>query len=161
MTFQWAGSLSGLQAALRPMGWRPPEAWSISGTLGWLAPSADPMALPVLPYLDRGELPKLTLIHSGGDGDSAPSRLVLRIWPSDVELHDGHSSPLWLGSVVEERLDSQLHLFTTASVEPEMDGPRDRLAASVKGSRLASRPGADRSIGWDSRVLLAREQKSF
>lgn len=127
LTIQFAGSLSSLQEMLLRKGWRTPAPWTPLSTLGWLIANVDPAALPVVPRLASGQLPSLILILQN---DAAPnrSRFVLRLWATDLELTDGTSSPVWVGSVVEERLDRPLSLFTLARTQPDMNTPRQVLA---------------------------------
>ena len=158
LTIQWAGSLQGLQDALLRKGWRPSVPWTPSSTLAWLTAKADPAALPVVPFLAGGRLPSLTLVHPHGDAVPAGSRLVLRMWAVDIELTNGRAEPLWIGSVVEERLDRPLALFTVAWTQPDMNMPREVLAAALDGARLVTRAGGIVEPGWDGRVLLARER---
>ena len=159
ITFQYGGSLAQLDGDLQQKGWRPAASWSLAGSFAWFAARTDPTALPALSYLERGDTPKLTLIHAWTDGDGVPSRLVLRMWSADVVLRDGRSAPLWMGTVVEEHLESPLSLLTLARAQRGVDAPRDLLAASLNGGRLAAR--ADRLPGWDGQVLLAHDASLF
>ena len=55
---------------------------------------------------------------------SEDQRLVLRVWRSDVILSAGTtSSPLWIGTVVAERIDHVMRLATVAREEPNMNTP--------------------------------------
>jgi len=74
-------------------------------------------------------------------------------------LRDGRSAPLWMGTIVEEHLESPLSLLTLARAQRGVDAPRDLLAASLNGGRLAAR--ADRLPGWDGQVLLAHDASLF
>jgi len=85
------------------------------------------------------------------------SRLVLRLWAVDIELTNGWPSPLWIGSVVEERLDRPLSLFTVAWTQRDVNAPREFLAVHLDGARLVTRAGGIAEAGWDGRVLLASE----
>ena len=82
------------------------------------------------------------------------------MWAVDIELANGKPSPLWVGSVVEESLDHPLSLFTLASTQPDMNTPRNALAAALDGGRLVSRSGGTAEADWDGRVLLARESNT-
>ncbi len=152
LTFQWAGSLQNLQDVLQQDGWRASTAWTPLNALTWLTASADPANLPVVPFLAGGRFPSLTLVWPHGDG-----RLVLRLWAVDLELTNGQTSPLWIGSVVEERLYHPLSLVTLVSTQPDINAPREILAASLDGGRLVTRTGRIEGAGWDGRVLLVRE----
>lgn len=156
LTIQWAGSLQALQDILLQRGWRAPSPWTALNVLDWLTTKAGPEELPVLPSFAAGRLPSLTLIRRSDDATSVDSRYVLRMWVVDIDLADGRLSPLWTGSVVEERLSRPLSLFTLAWVQPNMNTPLEVLAGALEGGHLVSRPeGAD--AHWDGHVLLACE----
>lgn len=154
MTVQWAGSLEALQAALQQDGWKPAVDWSFSTAATWLTPSTDAAVLPVVPLFDSGRLPALTLVRPSGT--PATSRLVLRLWATDMELED--AVPLWTGSVVEERLRRPLSLGTLALTQPDLNAPRQVLAQALGGSLLA-RADVPPAAAWDGRVLLARQKQ--
>jgi undecaprenyl-diphosphatase len=157
LTVQWAGSLQGLQDVLLRKGWHKSVPWTPSSALTWLTAKADATELPVVPFLAGGRLPSLTLVHPDGGAVPGGSRLVLRLWAVDIELTNGRPSPLWIGSVVEERLDRHISLFTLAWTQPDVNAPREVLAAALEGGRLVTRDGGIAEAGWDGRVLLARE----
>jgi len=160
LTFQWAGSLQSLQYVLLRKGWHTPAAWTPLNTLTWFTASVSPANLPVVPSLASGRFPSLTLVRPDGAAAPAGSRLVLRLWAVDLELTNGQRSPLWIGSVVEERLDHHLSLFTLASTQPDMNTPRNVLAAAFDGGRLVSRASEIAEANWDGYVLLARESST-
>ena len=160
LTIQWAGSLTTFRAMLLRNGWRIPAPWTPLNALAWLTANVDPTALPVVPSLADGELPSLTLVlpdSAVSDG----SRFVLRLWAVDQELTDGTSLPLWVGSVVEERIDRPLSLFALAFTQPDMNRPRDVLADELRSGRLAARIDGTPNAGWDGRVLLLRERPLY
>ncbi len=156
LTIQWAGDLASFEAILLGKGWRAPAPWTPPNTLAWLTANADPAALPVVPRLANGRLPSLTLVMPD-KSTSNQSRFVLRLWTVDLKLTDQTSLPLWVGSVVEERLDRPLSLVTLTITQPGMNAPRDVLAQEVQSGRLAQRSNANMIASWDGRVLLARE----
>jgi len=157
LTFQWAGSLQELQDLLLQKGWRTPASWTPMSTLTWLSAAASPVELPVVPFFTSGRLPSLTLVQLYGDAAPAGSRLVLRMWAVDIKLTNGKPRPVWVGSVVEERLYRPISLFTVASTQSDTNRPREVLAAALDGGRLASRTEGVGNASWDRRVLLARE----
>jgi len=157
ITFQWAGSLADLETTLRQKDWRAVTPWTLTGALAWFTSHPDPMNLPTLPYLERGRLPSLTLVHSGENPTS--SRFTLRMWATDIDLQNGHSTELWIGSVVEEDLVNRLSLLTLPQDQPSADIPRDLLAASIEAARLTTRAERQVSGQWDGRVLLAHNGK--
>ncbi|PZV36736.1 bifunctional DedA family/phosphatase PAP2 family protein [Mesorhizobium kowhaii] len=156
LTFQWAGSLERLEADLAQKGWRSPAPWTLTGALAWFTPRPDPMDLPTSPYMERGRLPSLTLVHPRGELDGTSSRFVLRVWATDIDLRNGHLTELWIGSVVDERLGNRFPLFTLAQAQPDANGPRDLLAASLDAGRLVTGPDHSSTPVWDGQVLLAR-----
>lgn len=152
LAFQWAGTLDGLKSKLLSSGWREPERWTTSSALAWLVTS-DPQKLPVIPSLEVGRMPALTLIRM--NGADANARVVLRLWPADYRLRDGRSYPLWVGSTVEERISRPLSFVTVAATKSDVTRSLDLLASSMTGGRLATRDTHSRE--WDGRVLLAQE----
>ncbi len=156
LTIQWAGSLTSVRELLLGKGWRAPAPWTPLDTLGWLTTKVTPTELPVIPDLASGRLPSLTLILPN---DTAPkaSRWVLRLWGVDLKLTNRTAFPVWVGSVVEERLDRPLSLFTVTFTQSDMNTPRDMLANELQSGRLATRTHETVNADWDERVLLLRE----
>ncbi|MCS3839033.1 undecaprenyl-diphosphatase [Pseudomonas sp. JAI111] len=156
LTFQWAGDLSELQDVLQRNGWRDSAAWTPMNALNWLSVQTDPAALPVIPLFASGRLPSLTLVRPNSGVALTSSRLVLRVWVVDLELTNGRTSPLWIGSVLEERSYHPLSLFTLTSTQTDVNTPRDTLAAAFKDGRLLPRNEGTADRNWDDKVLLAR-----
>lgn len=156
LTFQWAGDLQNLQDILQRDGWRASTAWTPLSTLNWLTAQSDFAVLPVVPLFASGRLPSLVLVRPEGATASAGSRLVLRLWAADIKLANGRMMPLWVGSVVEERLSRLFSLVTLSSTEVDVNGPRQTLAGALQGSRLVSRINEMMDESWDGQVLLAR-----
>ena len=152
LTFQWAGAPESLTTKLSASGWREPERWTAASTFAWLV-TADPQRLPVIPSLQVGRRPNLTLIR---ESDVNPNRrLVLRVWPADHALQNGTSRSLWMGSVVEEQMFRPLSFVTIVWANSEVDRPLELLAQSVRGGRFAKRELSTDT--WSGRVLLAQE----
>lgn len=149
-TLQWAGNLDELEAALQPRGWRVAPAWAPLSTLLWLTPAPDPETLPVLPSFASGRLPSLVMVQDGEAGE----RLVLRVWAADIVLTNGRTSPLWIGSVVEERLEYPFSMITLTWTQQGADAPRNAIATAFNEPRLVSREAIDDD--WDGQVLLLR-----
>lgn len=149
-TLQWTGNLEDFEVALQFRGWRTALAWAPLSALLWLTPTPDPETLPVLPSFASGRLPSLVMVHDGDAGE----RLVLRLWAADVALTSGRASPLWVGSVVEERLEHRFSMITLARTQPGADAPRNAIASAFQDQRLVSRGAADAE--WDGKVLLLR-----
>jgi undecaprenyl-diphosphatase len=157
LTFQWAGGSQELQDDLSRKGWRASAAWTPVNALTWLTAHANPSDLPVIPWFASGRLPSLTLVRPDGAAVPASSRLVLRLWPVDLTLTNGRIVPIWIGSVVEERLYHPLSLVTLGSTQPDVNAPRQVLAGALDGGRLAARANELTAWVWDGQVLLARD----
>lgn len=157
LTFQWAGGLPDLQDVLQQHCWRPSTGWTPVTALAWLTASTDAVAVPVVPLFASGRLPDLTFVRSRGTPTNSNSRLVLRLWTADLELMDGQPTPLWVGSVTEERIYRPLSLITLVSTRPDFNAPRQALAQSFEGGSLVSRAVEQPSNEWDGRVLLAHQ----
>jgi membrane-associated phospholipid phosphatase len=152
LTIQWAGSLSPLEGRLLQNGWRRPPPWSLSSALAWLA-TADPQKLPVIPSLEAGRMPGLTLIRT--NGADANSRLVLQLWPTNLRLENRGTVPLWVGSIVEEHISRPLSFVTVVRTSLDVKHPLDILIASIADGRIAKR--GSHAGKWDGRVLLGQE----
>lgn len=145
-----------MKNARAAQGWRRPAPWTLPNALLWLA-TADPLQLPVIPAFQAGRLPSLTLIHSLEAQGGLLSRVVLRLWAADLQLRDGNTQALWVGSAVEERVSRPLSLITITLDWPNATRPREILAQAIAGSRLAWRGPNPWQGAWDGYVLLARE----
>jgi len=154
LTVQWVGALSSLEDRLLRAGWRAPESWTARATAIWLTPDPDPQALPVVPLLQDGRAPALALLYPQPNG----SRLVLRLWATAVEVADDRvpPKPLWVGTVVQERLHRPLSLVTVSTAGPDANTPREILASSVGDGRLVRRSNEIPTSTWDAQVLLLR-----
>lgn len=157
LTVQWAGDLPSIERQLLAQGWHQPAPWLSPGALGWLTANALPADLPVVTRLASGRLPALTLARVGPDA-SDRSRLVLRLWPTDIELVGTTRTPLWVGSIVEERLGRHLSLFTSASTGPDMNAGQDVLADQFASGKRVMRAEPTSDWHWDGRILLLPPQ---
>jgi undecaprenyl-diphosphatase len=160
LTFQWAGTLQDLENNLQQHGWGPSIGWTPATALTWLSASTDSVAIPVVPLFASGRLPDLTFVLSSGASVPAGSRLVFRLWATDMELADRQPTPLWMGSVTEERIYHPLSLVTLVSTQPDFDRPRQALEQSLNGGHLVLRAAEQADEEWDRRVLLARQNDS-
>jgi magnesium-transporting ATPase (P-type) len=155
-TVQWVGDLDGLTTQLLSKGWQIPVPWSRRSGFAWLTPQAKIEELPVTPRLQNGYRERLTLVHAGDNKEPAV-RFVLRLWRSDIEVTDvqGAVRPLWIGTVLEERMEVFGDIMTVTRSEMDFNAPRDLVVSALTSSRLASRRKAAALIGWDGLVLLA------
>lgn len=158
LTFQWAGSLQDLENILQQDGWAPSIGWTSATALKWLTASSDAADVPVVPLFASGRLPYLTFVRSAGTTTAASSRLVLRLWATELGVTNGQTVPLWIGSVREERIYHPFSLITLVSTQPDFNAPRQALAQSVEGSSLVSRAAEHANAEWDGRVLLAHQK---
>ncbi|WP_414476275.1 VTT domain-containing protein [Microvirga sp. M2] len=148
-TVQWAGDLGDVEQALQAKGWRRPVPWTLASALDWLAKTDDPLALPIVPVVATGRFPDLTLVHPG---ESPGTRVVLRLWPAEVQVGPEHARPLWIGSVVAERLSHPLSQITLIHQLPDVDRPWTILETAVPMMRTVHRNNP--AGGWDGRVGL-------
>lgn len=151
MTLQWAGEPRVLADALATRGWQPSALWTVAGIANWWTTPIKATALPLLPSLAAGEFPALVRIQSGATPDT---RLVLRLWEADVALIDATAAttPLFVGSIVEERVVRLLALLPWLVVSENVDGPRDAFAAAT-GITPSDKRRGQLSSGWDGRIL--------
>ena len=157
LTVQWAGSLEFLRARLTAQGWR--EALPVSGKsllLGFDT-RRPAMQLPLLPHVHDGRHEMLALIYAvKGKPDR---RLVLRLWSSGKMLQ-APRTPIWVGTVTEERISRPLAWFNLPQDGRDFNAPRLALFESLSGmpTRLVGRGGVPQSVSedvvWDKGVLL-------
>ncbi|KVW97864.1 bifunctional DedA family/phosphatase PAP2 family protein [Thiobacillus denitrificans] len=157
LTIQWAGSLEFLRARLAARGWR--EALPVTGKslLLWFDTRRPAMQLPLLPHVHDGRHEMLALIYPlKGKPDQ---RLVLRLWSSDKMLQ-APRTPIWVGTVTEERISRPLAWFNLPQDGQDFNTPRQILFESLSGlpTRLVGRDGVPQSVSedvvWDKGVLL-------
>ncbi len=138
---QWAGSLDVLRNALAASGWRAPAAWSAATALSWLGSPADPLMLPVLPRLQDGRAPALTLIHAKGSGAHPAARWVLRIWDTEIRLTtpDGGAQPLWAAAITLERFHGRFAPLAVGFEKSRIAIPWALLEHALRGARRVMR----------------------
>ena len=155
-TIQWAGSLDDLRATLSAAGWTAPVPWTLRSSVEWLSPQAGPASLPVLPRLDGGRAEALVMVKTGGSVP-ADQRLVLRLWRSDVVLSTGSASlPLWIGTVVAERIKPVAALIAIATERPNMDFPLRLLHEALPSVQVGHRPEVMDDVHWNGIVILGQ-----
>jgi membrane protein DedA with SNARE-associated domain/membrane-associated phospholipid phosphatase len=104
ITVQWAATREQIEAQLSHRDWIEGTQFSARSLLSLVAPDPEATALPVLPKLNNGE-PSALVFTRGRE--ARDERDVLRFWPTDyaVQRKSGMSAtPIWLGSLVHERL---------------------------------------------------------
>lgn len=120
ITVQWAANPQQLAAQLRSRGWLEAPRFTPRSVLSLVSPDVSAMDLPVLPKLNNGEPSKLVFVRSRTTRDE---RDVLRFWPTGYALArpDGAPVPIWLGSVVHERLRRPSWPFNILRPDKQMD----------------------------------------
>lgn len=164
LTIQWAGSLEFLRARLTARGWQ--EALPVTGKslLLWLDTRRPAMQLPLLPHVHDGRHETLALMYPvKGKPDQ---RLVLRLWSSEKMLL-APRTPIWVGTVTEERISRPLAWFNLPQDGQDFNAPRLVLLESLSGlqARLVNRNGvpvsASEEVVWNKTVLLTREPEKL
>lgn len=157
LTFQWAGDIDDLEKTLTSADWRVPAPWSIHSVLAWVAPRPRIGDLPVLPRLQDGRLEQMVMTRTLAT-PGAQGRIVFYIWRSNtsVRTDSGAIKPLWIGTVLLERMHMVAGLIPILREDSDMNEPRNRLAMAISDARLAYRQnhGGLTSI-WDGGVLFA------
>jgi membrane-associated phospholipid phosphatase len=156
LTVQWAGQLGDLQRGLKSGGWRIPVPWTIQSTLAWATLRVSLEELPVLSRLEDGQPEAMVLVRPV-DGAASTARLVLRLWRSGIDLvsADARDESLWIGTVVEERLEDLMGVLVVTREMPGLNGPRDRLTDEMPSARRVKRDVAE--PGWDGFVVIGHE----
>jgi len=104
ITIQWSATAGEISAQLERRGWTEGSRLSAHSILSLVSPDVAATALPVLPRLNNGEPSVLVFTRAHM---SADERDVLRFWPTQYAVsHRGGQppTPVWLGSLVHERL---------------------------------------------------------
>ncbi|MGB5442890.1 MAG: VTT domain-containing protein [Gammaproteobacteria bacterium] len=159
MNFQWAGTQATLQAVLQDRGWHAATAFNPASAMNWLAPEPQINALPVLPQVHDGQHQELLLVAPVSSNETRI--LVLRLWPSAMQLEDSRQS-VQVGTVAWLRLEKDLPLIAFLRTEPDFDSPlqllRETLADSGRIKLQEQRRNLSSSrLAWQGEVLLAWE----
>jgi undecaprenyl-diphosphatase len=157
LTLQWAGSPDRMAQFLSANGWQQAPALTLQRFVGIFASDTPVEALPVLPQLHDGRTERLLLVRM----DRGDRRLVLRLWPADVDIA---GAPLFLGTVEEQRRQQFADLITAAKDTGEYKRPLEVLKKTINGRffvtqvrRTGDRTASDRDHGrlpWQGEVLL-------
>ncbi|SDC18236.1 VTT domain-containing protein [Paraburkholderia lycopersici] len=160
MTIQWAASRENLRAALRDAGWSEGPQISVRSVLSLVAPRVDVMTLPLLPKLNNGLPSPLVFARArltGDTGEPGSRRDVLRFWPSGYALaprsngngNGAEPTPVWIGSLVHERLRRGSWPFNVLTTYP--DDASDLTAPDQPaGWRMLTLPG---EVGCEGRPV--------
>lgn len=140
---QWAGTAAEFEAAASAEGWMPATALSLGTLARHLDPAIPAAALPVVPRLQDGRLPVVTMVRAEPDG---LRRNVLRLWTSDAALlTPGPAVPILIGTVEVELIRRVAGMLVLPVAQ---DGPYP----APLDIRLA---GSPRTRGDGQSVLLA------
>ena len=152
---QWAGSLDVLRSDLIAAGWRAPTPWSAATALSWLSSPGDPLMLPVLPRLNDGRAPALTLIHAKGSDGRPAARWVLRLWNTDVRLTapGGSVQPLWAAAITLERFHGRFAPLAVGFERSRVAIPWRLLEHALGAAQRAMRTDDKAGV----KVMLAAE----
>jgi membrane protein DedA with SNARE-associated domain len=121
ITVQWTATAEQVEAQLRSRGWMEGTQISARSLLSLVSPNVAATELPVLPRLDNGEPSTMVFTRSPGEPDE---RDVLRFWPTRYAV--AHASgvaptPIWLGSLVHERLRRPSWPFNVLRPDRQLD----------------------------------------
>jgi undecaprenyl-diphosphatase len=162
LTIQRLGSIQELAGDLLKTGWRYPPEFGLKSFLGLFSPDTPIEKLLSLPKLHDGRVERLHLVYIEQD-----KRLVIRLWPSDVAITE-NDTPLFLGTIVEQRRRHLAGLITTAWDTGAYDHPLDVLQRTLSDRfdlKVVHRPndeirvaGEHRRPNWQGSVLLVSEK---
>lgn len=128
---QWAGDPTPFAEALGKDGWTEEGKWSWKLGLAYLDPQRSLDDLAPRPALHQGRLADLTWTKPvAGQPDE---RLVLRAWKTDVMIGKAEETyPIYLMSLMRERLRRGFHLYAVPSPFPADAAEREGLAALIR-----------------------------
>ncbi|MEX3933240.1 VTT domain-containing protein [Paraburkholderia phymatum] len=121
ITLQWTANPQQIAAQLRSHGWLEGTRFNARSLFSLVSPDVPAMDLPVLPKLNDGEPSMLVFSRPR---DRRDERDVLRFWRTRyaVARHDGIApTPIWLGSLVHERLLRPSWPFNVLRTDHQLD----------------------------------------
>jgi membrane protein DedA with SNARE-associated domain len=121
ITVQWNGSAHDIAAQLASRGWIAGTRFSVRSLFSLISPDVPAMDLPVLPKLNDGEPSPLVFAR---ERERRDERDVLRFWPSGYAVRqkaDAPATPIWLGSLVHERLLRPSWPFNVLRTDRQLD----------------------------------------
>jgi membrane protein DedA with SNARE-associated domain/membrane-associated phospholipid phosphatase len=111
MNIEWLGDINTIKQTLTQQGWKikPNNAWL--STINYLGMKDHSKMLPLLPVVNQGRQPILTMTTLVGNPQKL---LILRLWPSDVTVSDADEK-IWIGTLNYQRnLKHPYHLLEYA-----------------------------------------------
>jgi membrane protein DedA with SNARE-associated domain len=121
ITVQWTADAGQIEAQLGSRGWVPGTRVSAHSLFSLISPNVPAMDLPVLPKLNDGEPSTLIFARQRERRDE---RDVLRFWPTGYAVQrkaDAAATPIWLGSLVHERLARPSWPFNVLRTDRQID----------------------------------------
>jgi undecaprenyl-diphosphatase len=162
LTIQRLGSVKAMAGELLKAGWQYPPELSLESFLGLFSPDTPIEKLLSLPRLHDGMVERLHLVYIEQD-----KRLVIRLWLSDVDITE-NDTPLFLGTIVEQRRRHLAGLITTAWDTGGYEHPLKvlkRMLIDRFDLKVVHRPedetrvtGEHRRPNWQGSVLLVSEK---
>ncbi|RFU45121.1 bifunctional DedA family/phosphatase PAP2 family protein [Paraburkholderia sp. DHOC27] len=145
ITVQWVASTEQIKSQLAERGWVEGTQFSVRSLLTLIAPDPAATALPVLPKLDNGQPSALVFTRSRNERDE---RDVLRFWPTGYAIERQHGAPptpIWLGSLVHERLRRPTWPFNVLRPDKQMDPliSSEGKETAWHGLEILSSPGCE------------------
>jgi membrane protein DedA with SNARE-associated domain/membrane-associated phospholipid phosphatase len=157
LNMQFAGDIQDLANLLGHDGWRRPQALTLRTAAYFLLPNPSISELPELPQFHDGRYDVLVLVKPGNWQGHPNEQLVLRLWPSGVDLRDP-SLPLWVGTVAWQSV-KRVPLLRFPHTAGGYGDAMAQLAAAI-GNRLHAgvvqrRPyKQEGGIVWNGETLL-------
>ena len=153
LVLQWAGSQAMLASALARNGWHPAKILAFSTLQRFLVGNTAPDELPVIPKLNAGRGPDLTLVRVISNNE----RDVMRIWDSRFRVKGIENQPLLVASIIRERLE---HPFGWITISRKDERANIDIAAllPLPNAVAADRPAPsskDARIGRPPTTVLA------
>jgi membrane protein DedA with SNARE-associated domain/membrane-associated phospholipid phosphatase len=121
ITVQWSADAGQIAKQLGSRGWVPGMRVSARSLFSLISPNVPAMDLPVLPKLNDGEPSTLVFARQRERSDE---RDVLRFWQTSYAVQrkpGGEATPIWLGSLVHERLLRPSWPFNVLRTDRQLD----------------------------------------
>lgn len=150
MTLQWSGTDNAIRNELVSNGWSPTVPLSLLSLGNMLTPQTDPRQLPVLPTLNDGNSPSITMTKLDSSPNT-PKRLVLRLWPTIKRVAGGSAaSRIFVGSIVREQIINLRGGVSLPKVDENFTPDRLLLQSLAPFGLIVERPG---EVATASRIL--------
>lgn len=150
IVLQWAGSADMLSAALARDGWEPSVGLNLVTAGAYLSGGSTALTLPVLPRLDDGRAPILSLVRATR---AHGAREILHVWTTALVLSDRGNAPVLIGAVVHDRVLHPLSFLSLpSSLAPAPAAVVSELAGILPSAQMVMRPAVN---GAEISVVLA------